>query len=110
MLRKIAVLATALGLTGSAAVFADTPAAKPAAKATGPCEQIVAACKSAGFVEGEYQKGYGLYMDCIDPIMQGTARPANAKPFPPLAPALIAACKQQHANAGEGKNTQAKPK
>ena len=39
-----------------------------------PCDQIIHACKQAGFVEGDYKKGYGLWIDCIDPIMRGAKR------------------------------------
>jgi len=72
--------------------------------APGPCDQIKATCKSAGFVEGDYKQGYGLWVDCIDPIMQGKTQPKKAdKPLPSVAPSLIAACKQKHPNFGEGK-------
>jgi hypothetical protein len=37
-----------------------------------PCDQIIHACKQAGFVEGDYKKGYGLWIDCIDPIMRSS--------------------------------------
>jgi len=79
-------------------------AVQSAEPAPGPCDQIKAACKSAGFVQGDYKQGYGLWVDCIDPIMQGKKQPAKAdKPLPSVAPSLIAACKQQHPNFGEGK-------
>jgi hypothetical protein len=54
------------------------------APAPGPCEQIVTACKNAGFVEGDYKKGYGLHVDCINPIMRGTPPPPKAD-LPPAA-------------------------
>jgi hypothetical protein len=67
-----------------------------------PCEQIIHVCKHAGFVEGDYKKGYGLWIDCIDPIMRGTKQPAIAdKPLPPVSPELIEACKQKDPNFGE---------
>jgi hypothetical protein len=78
--------------------------AQPANQAPGPCEQIVAACKSAGFVEGDYKKGYGLHVDCIDPIMRGTGQPAKAdKPLPSVSPELVVACKAKHPNFGQEK-------
>jgi hypothetical protein len=90
--------------------FALSSAAQSATP--GPCDQIEAACKSAGFVEGDAKQGYGLWVDCVDPIMRGTKQPPTAiKPLPPVAPKLIAACKQQHPNFGEGKKaTPATPK
>jgi len=83
--------------------------AQSAEHAPGPCEQIVAACKNAGFVKGDYKLGYGLWVDCIDPIMRGTKQPAKAdKPLPAVSPELIAACRQENPNFGEGKKGQAK--
>jgi len=82
--------------------FALPIAARAAEKAPGPCEQIVEACKSAGFVKGDARQGYGLWRDCIDPIMRGTPQPPNAdKPLPQVSPELIAACKQKRPNFGE---------
>jgi hypothetical protein len=78
--------------------------AQPPGKEGGPCEQIVAACKQAGFIEGDYRTGNGLHVDCIDPIMRGVAQPPKAKiPLPQVSPQLVAACKQKHPNFGEPK-------
>lgn len=69
-----------------------------------PCEQIIHLCKQAGFVEGDYKKGYGLWLDCIDPIMRGTKQPAIAdKPLPEISPELIEACRQKDPNLGQRK-------
>jgi hypothetical protein len=77
-------------------------AAQSAEQTLRPCEQIIHACKHAGFVEGDYKKGYGLWIDCIDPIMRRTQQPANAdKPLPPVSSELIEACKQKDPNFGE---------
>jgi hypothetical protein len=84
-------------------------AASAANEAPGPCEQIVSACKNAGFVEGDYKKGYGLHVDCINPIMRGAPQPPKAdKPLPAVSPQLVAACKQRHPNFGEGKKAPGK--
>jgi hypothetical protein len=84
-------------------------AAHAANPAPGPCEQIVTACKSAGFVEGDYKKGYGLHVDCIKPILSGTPQPPKAdKPLPVISPQVVAACKQKNPNFGEGKKPPAK--
>jgi len=92
MFGKLALIAT-LSIACPVVVFAQK---------TGACQQIVAACKNAGFVENEYQKGYGLQMDCINPIMSGTKQPTTAtKPLPSVSPQLIAACKQQEPHFGE---------
>jgi len=85
------------------------PVVAQSAEQAPSCEQIVAACKDAGFVKGDYKLGYGLWADCIDPIMHGTKPPAKAdKPLPAVSPELIAACKQENPNFGEGKKGQAK--
>ena len=95
MPKQLAILSLALALAIPCTVFAG---------ALGPCDQIYVTCKSAGFVEGDYKKGYGLWIDCIDPILHGTPQPPNAdKPLPPVSPELVAACKQKRPNFGEGK-------
>jgi len=79
-------------------------AANQANPAPGPCQQIVAACKNAGFVEGDFKKGYGLHVDCINPIMSGTPQPPKAdKPLPAISPQVVAACKQKNPKFGEPK-------
>jgi hypothetical protein len=78
--------------------------AEPAANAEEPraCDQIIHICKQAGFVEGDYKKGYGLWLDCIDPIMRGMKQPAIAdKPLPQVSAELIAACRQKDPNFGQ---------
>lgn len=77
-------------------------AAPSAEQEARPCDQIIHLCKRAGFVEGDYKKGYGLWLDCIDPIMRGTKQPAIAdKPLPEVSPELIGACKQKDPNFGQ---------
>ena len=78
--------------------FAQTPPEKE-----GPCKEIKEACQKAGFVYGEAKEGYGLWVDCIDPIMRGTAQPSKAKkPLPAVSADVINACKVKHPNFGEG--------
>ena len=87
--------------------FALPIAAQSADVASRPCEQIVEACKSAGFVTGDARQVYGR--DCIDPIMRGASQPPNAdKPLPPVSPELVAACKQKRPNFGEHEQGQPK--
>lgn len=82
------------------------PIAAQAEMPPGPCEQIVEACKSAGFVKGDARQGYGLWRDCVDPIIRGTPQPPHAdKPLPPVSPELVAACKQKHPDFGEHKQS-----
>lgn len=42
-----------------------------AQKGDHPCQQIKAACESAGFVKGEHKEKKGLFKDCMQPIMAG---------------------------------------
>jgi hypothetical protein len=70
----------------------------------GPCEQVTAACKSAGFVQGAGSGGNGLQRDCVFPIMQGIAQPAAAtRPLPHVDPEVVAACRTRHPDFGQGK-------
>lgn len=85
-------------------------AAQSGEAAPGPCEQIKAACISAGFVKDDYKLGYGLWVDCIDPIIRGTGQPPKAdKPLPAVNPDLVAACRQKHPNFGERKKAPPPP-
>jgi hypothetical protein len=45
------------------------PPAPPAQQ--GPCQQIMDACRQAGFMQGGAKTGAGLQVDCVRPIMQG---------------------------------------
>lgn len=96
---RIVLAAALIALTTSA--FAEE---KGEGKAEGPCKEIKEACEKAGFVKGEAKEGYGLWVDCIDPIMKGTAQPPKAKkPLPSVSPDLVGACKAKHPNFGQGK-------
>jgi len=100
MVKRFAILSLALGITIPAALVAG----EAVDTAPGPCKQIVEACAAAGFVRGDAKEGYGLWADCVDPIMRGTAQPSNAdKPLPSVSPELVAACKQKRPNFAEGK-------
>jgi hypothetical protein len=69
-----------------------------------PCKQITETCKKAGFVLNESDKGYGLQVHCINPIMQGkTTVPGAKKPLPAVDPKLVAECKAKNPEYGTGK-------
>ncbi len=71
----------------------------------GPCEQITAACKKAGFVQGGARTGNGLLIDCVNPIMQGKAQPGKAsKPLPQIDPQLVESCKASNPGFGRPKS------
>jgi hypothetical protein len=72
-------------------------------KPEGPCKEIKEACEKAGFVKNEAKEGYGLWVDCVDPIMKGTLQPSKAKkPLPAVGADLVNACKAKHPNFGQG--------
>jgi hypothetical protein len=101
---RISTLAVCATLVGLAAPLRASPPAAAPEKGSGPCAQIAAACKQAGFIEGDYKTGNGLHVDCIDPIMRGTPPPHKTKlALPQVSPALIASCKAKHPEFGEPK-------
>ena len=58
------------------------------------CDQIKAACKNAGFVQGAGARN-GLLLDCFQPIVQGTAQPRSAsRPLPKIDLQLVDACRK----------------
>ena len=82
---------------------ATLPPASPAQQ--GPCEQIMAACRQAGFVQGGAKTGAGLQVDCVRPVMQGGTfqRPKASKALPEVDPQIVAACKARNPNFGQAK-------
>ena len=100
---KIFLLAACLALIGAA----GTESA--AQRASGqPCQEIVAACQNAGFVQGG-NKGNGLQLNCVQPLMQGTTVTGSEKPLPKVDPQLIAACKQRNPRFGRANAAQDLP-
>jgi hypothetical protein len=72
-----------------------------AAAAEKPCQQIRQACLDAGFTQGGGKEGTGLFVDCIDPIMQSVAQPAKvSKPLPTVDAQLVSACKAANPKFG----------
>jgi lipoprotein-anchoring transpeptidase ErfK/SrfK len=73
-----------------AIVFGPQPAA---AQGQGACAQIRTLCQNAGFIQGAAHLGVGLQVDCIIPIVQGTAqRPKARIPLPQVDRGLVAQC------------------
>lgn len=120
MLQTATIIVCALTLTAplSAQQPAKSgPAAQQPAKAAGPaaqtalaarpsepCEQLAQACRSAGFILGDYKEGNGLYVDCLTPIMDGTDQPPTARfALPEVSPSVVAACKATGSNFGRGR-------
>ena len=88
---------TAVASLGAAVALAAPPWA---AAAPWACEQIRAACRQAGFVEGRAAAGIGVELDCFAPVLSGGHQPPSARrPLPQVAPAFVAACRRAR-NAG----------
>src|SRR5262245_50282921 len=61
------------------------------------CRQIADACRKAGFIQGDWKKGDGLWRDCVNPLVQGkTSVPGATKPLPSVDGKLVADCKAKH--------------
>jgi len=43
----------------------------PSFAAEHPCNEIVQACKAAGFTKGGHKTNKGLYKDCVNPVKSG---------------------------------------
>jgi lipoprotein-anchoring transpeptidase ErfK/SrfK len=90
-----------LGAFCTLVIVLAAPVAAPAYQGQGSCEQIRAACQSAGFAQGAANLGIGLQVDCIIPIMQGTSqRPRARKPLPQVNPQVVAQCAMSHPRFG----------
>jgi hypothetical protein len=99
-MRRTPILITILPLLviGSAA----PSMAGPTSEELGPCRQIRAICRDAGFAPGGASAGSGIIADCIAPIMQGTPQPRRARtPLPQVDPQLVAQCKARNPRFGQ---------
>jgi hypothetical protein len=92
------IVAVTLALSSAATTSAFAQQGQPE-----PCEQIKSACQSAGFIQGDAKQGKGLWMDCVNPIMQGKTAPHAVLAVPSVSPSLISACKAKRPKFGEGK-------
>ncbi len=91
-----------LGLLFALFMGIGVASASPPDPQQGPCAQIIAACQSAGFVQGGAKSGTGLQVDCIEPIMQGNAAENKAsRPLPVVDPQVVAACKARNPKFGQ---------
>lgn len=97
-----------LTLAFSLSAFAQE-GAKKEMKGDGPCAQIKKACEGAGFIPNTAKDGTGLWVDCVEPIIQGKPQPKKAKmALPTVDAATVAACKAKHPNFGAGKKEEHK--
>jgi CubicO group peptidase (beta-lactamase class C family) len=73
-----------------------------AQKVQSPCEQVRTACQAAGFKPRGAKEGTGLLIDCIAPIIQGTAQRLKAtKPLPQIDAVVVQACKSANPRFGQ---------
>jgi len=71
------------------------------AYAAEPCQEIVAACERAGFVQGNAREGNGLQLDCVRPILQGTPPTRTTLQLPQVDPKTLADCKARDPRLGQ---------
>lgn len=91
-----------------ALVIAALPSLTFAQKSS--CAQIMQACRSAGFVQGGVKEGKGVVKDCVQPIMDGTPQRRKASlALPKIDPQVVAACKAENPNFGQGRSGPAAP-
>ena len=84
------------------AVATVTASSSSAQNAQGPCQDVRAVCQAAGFRPGGAKDGAGILVDCITPIMQGTAQRAKAtKPLPQIDANVVHACKSANPKFGQ---------
>ena len=103
-MRHFSTAAGIIAIAFSSTAPAQAPAGKMPNEPPGPCKEIAAACRNAGFIKGDWKKGDGLWRDCVDPIMQGkTSVPGATKPLPAVDAGLVSACKAKHPKYGGGK-------
>jgi len=70
----------------------------PSALGQNPCEQILEACRSAGFIRGASREGGGLIADCFKPLVEGSSpRKAGGPPMPQVDSQVVAACRASEA-------------
>ena len=75
-----------------------------------PCARIRAACNQAGFVRNGANKGLGIMLDCIRPIMTEMPQRTQAtKALPQIDPLVVAACKERNPNFGKGGRAKSQP-
>ena len=92
---KTILVAVAALVLGSHFAFANEAVApKGHKKPHGACETIAKACGAAGFKPGAHAEGKGLWMDCVDQVVAGTA--VQGVSVTPTAEEL-AACKAERA-------------
>lgn len=75
-----------------AAVIVLSSVSAFAEKDTHPCKDIKAACESAGFIKNGHKDKKGLYVDCLQPIMNGQSVPGVT-----VSTDAVAACKAKKA-------------
>src|SRR5712691_8582438 len=64
-------------------------------------------CETTCLPHNPMECGNGLWVDCINPIMEGRAQRSTAtKPLPQVDPHIVAACKASNPRFGQPKATQ----
>jgi hypothetical protein len=92
LLGLVVVLAQSAELTPTQAAATQTVPWHPCARITG-----------AGFTHYGTKMGFGMEVDCIQPIVFGTPQRKQAtKALPQIDPQVVSACKKRNPNFGKG--------
>lgn len=74
----------------------------PALAADTSCKQVIDACETAGFTQRDAKNGRGLYLNCVNLIMQGAKQPEHATlSLPILNESVVLDCKTKHPKFGQ---------
>ena len=63
---------------------------------TEECAQIRRACEKAGFFEGGSGEGKGLWLDCVETILNVNTTKNAVLPIPKVDPQIVATCAKNH--------------
>jgi|GEM_PF-2622511 len=70
---KNVIFATTVAIFAGVSIASAMDAVKAEPKKEGACAAVRTACEGAGFKEGAHKQGKGLWKDCVDPVVSGTA-------------------------------------
>jgi len=65
-----------------------------AARGNPACQRILTECKKLGYIQGQWKKDNGLWMDCFEPVVKGGNPTRDGKPMNvPVSPSDVQACR-----------------
>ena len=79
-------------VSGAALAAITTTPTNNGSKSPSPCEQIIIACKNAGYAGGMARKGKDIFRNCMNPILASQSVQGVS-----VDPLVAQACQQQKA-------------